>query len=123
MAQHGFDVTRRSMLGTLARGSAVAAALAEVKKGFARTIEPLSSASAAQPADWREDGGYWAKVRKQFMLEEGFAYLNTGTLGPTPAPVFNALRRQVLLEPLLRTRSPSPETPRKETRSSAMVWT
>ena len=63
----------------------------DIKKGFARTIEPLGIASAAQPADWREDGGYWAKVRKQFMLEDGFAYLNTGTLGPTPRPVYDAM--------------------------------
>jgi selenocysteine lyase/cysteine desulfurase len=37
------------------------------------------------------DGGYWEKVRSQFLLEDGFAYLNTGTLGPTPKPVVNAM--------------------------------
>jgi len=34
------------------------------------------------------DEGYWEKIRQQFLMEEGFAYLNNGTVGPTPGPVY-----------------------------------
>ena len=82
------DVSRRSFLGNATGGSAaLAMTLTATKKAFADSIEDLGG-----PAEgWREDGGYWAKVRDQFMLEKGFAYLNTGTLGPTPTPVFKAM--------------------------------
>jgi selenocysteine lyase/cysteine desulfurase len=54
-----------------------------VKQSFAAATETLTAKGA--------DDGYWAKVRSKFMLEDGFAYLNTGTLGPTPRPVFEAM--------------------------------
>jgi isopenicillin-N epimerase len=81
-------VSRRNFLTDVAIGSsAFAASLAGVKRAFAAAVENLGG-----PAEgWRSDTGYWAKVREKFMLEEGFAYLNTGTLGPTPEPVFTAM--------------------------------
>jgi hypothetical protein len=42
---------------------------------------------------YETDDGYWAKTRKQFMQEDGFAYLNTGTLGPTPEVVVDWLEK------------------------------
>jgi selenocysteine lyase/cysteine desulfurase len=83
-----FSVSRRGFL-TEAVGSSAALALsqAEIKKAFADSIEDLGGPAAG----WRDDDGYWAKVRDKFMLEKGFAYLNTGTLGPTPTPVFEAM--------------------------------
>jgi selenocysteine lyase/cysteine desulfurase len=51
----------------------------------------LAGDAAGMRGGLETDGGYWEKVRKQFMLEEGFAYLNTGTLGPTPTVVVKAL--------------------------------
>lgn len=82
------NVSRRNFLSNAVGSSAaVALTLAEVKKAFADSVQDLGG-----PAEgWRDDGGYWAKVRDKFMLEKGFAYLNTGTLGPTPAPVFQAM--------------------------------
>lgn len=85
-SQGGFS--RRDFLARLATGSTVAAlGLSDTRAAFARTLESVRSAGADGP----EAGGYWEKVRKQFILEDGFAYLNTGTLGPTPRPVLQAM--------------------------------
>src|SRR5207244_9393110 len=35
--------------------------------------------------------GYWNKIHRKFMLDVGLSYLNNGTLGPTPTPVFDNL--------------------------------
>src|SRR5688572_22677461 len=80
--------SRRDFLGRLATGSTAAAlSLADTRAAFARTLESVRNAGADGP----EAGGYWEKVRKQFILEEGFAYLNTGTLGPTPRSILEAM--------------------------------
>jgi selenocysteine lyase/cysteine desulfurase len=85
------DFTRRSFFRGLAQTSAVAACtLTEVKMAFAQSVQKLAGESHDH-GGWESDRGYWEKIRKQFMLEEGFAYLNTGTLGPTPKLVVNAL--------------------------------
>jgi selenocysteine lyase/cysteine desulfurase len=86
------EVSRRSFFQNIARGSAVAACtLTEVKSAFAQSVQKLAGDSAGARPGLENDGGYWEKVRNQFMLEEGFAYLNTGTLGPTPKLVVKAL--------------------------------
>jgi selenocysteine lyase/cysteine desulfurase len=85
-------VSRRSFFQGIARGSAIAACtLTEVKMAFAQSVQKLAGDAAKSHDAWGTDGGYWEKVRKQFMLEDGFAYLNTGTLGPTPRVVVKAL--------------------------------
>lgn len=90
VAESGFS--RRNLLRRLSGGSAAAAAsLAQVRAAFAQSVQQVRSAGEPMPANWREDGGYWGKVRKQFMMEDGFAYMNTGTLGPTPRPVWEAM--------------------------------
>ena len=35
----------------------------------------------------------WNTIREQFLLEDGYAYLNTAGLGPTPRPVIDAVVR------------------------------
>jgi isopenicillin-N epimerase len=62
--------------------------LAVAKGMFAQSIQRMESTSTE-----RTDEGYWAKVRAKFMLEKGFAYLNNGTVGPTPGPVYEAMVR------------------------------
>lgn len=80
--------SRRGFLGRLAGGSTAAVVgLADTRVAFARSLESLRVIGP----DGLGDGGYWEKIRKQFMLEDGFAYLNTGTLGPTPRPVWEAM--------------------------------
>jgi len=43
------------------------------------------------PQDWKFDASYWDRVRRNFHLQPGLAYLNTGTVGATPAPVLAAM--------------------------------
>lgn len=63
------------------------AGIAAAQAAFAQSLQQLGA-----PTDnWRFDGGFWARVRNQFMLPEGFAYLNTGTLAPTAKPIFDTL--------------------------------
>jgi len=84
-------VSRRSFFNGVLSGSALAAGtLTEVKTAFAQSVQKLTEPHKSH-SGWETDDGYWAKVRSQFMLEEGFAYLNTGTLGPTPRPVVTAM--------------------------------
>ena len=63
------------------------AGIATAKSAVAKALQELGTPSE----DWRFDGGYWAKVREQFVMPEGFAYMNTGRLGSTPKPVLDAL--------------------------------
>ena len=84
-------VSRRSFFNGVLKGSALAGTLTEVKSAFAQSIHKLNGESGKNHGGWETDDGYWEKVRKQFMLEEGFAYLNTGTLGPTPRVVVTAM--------------------------------
>lgn len=63
------------------------ASVAAVKEAFAQTVKQISADTPA----WHTDDGYWAKMRQHFMLEEGLGYLNNGTVGPTPAPVYRNL--------------------------------
>jgi len=83
--------SRRSFFRDIARGSAIACTLTEAKAVFAQSIQKLAGDASGTRGGLETDGGYWEKVRQQFMLEEGFAYLNTGTLGPTPRVVVKAL--------------------------------
>jgi selenocysteine lyase/cysteine desulfurase len=63
------------------------AGMAAAKAAFAQAVQKLGPPTE----NWRFDGGYWARVREQFLLEKGFGFLNNGTLGPTPKPVFDAM--------------------------------
>jgi selenocysteine lyase/cysteine desulfurase len=83
-------VSRRGFFNGMFGASALTATtLTEVKMAFAQSVQTLGEHKPRN--GWHSDDGYWAKVRDQFMLEPGFAYLNTGTLGPTPRPVVTAM--------------------------------
>jgi selenocysteine lyase/cysteine desulfurase len=83
-------VSRRGFFNGMFGASALTATtLTEVKTAFAQSVQKLGEHKPRN--GWDTDDGYWAKVRDQFMLEPGFAYLNTGTLGPTPRPVVTAM--------------------------------
>jgi selenocysteine lyase/cysteine desulfurase len=77
-------VSRRGFIGGV---PAVAAGLAAAKEAFAQSMRDLASL----PPAWHTDEGYWAKIRGKFLLQEGLGYLNNGTVGPTPKPVFEAM--------------------------------
>src|SRR6266852_3268241 len=83
-------VSRRGFFNGMFGASALTATtLTEVKTAFAQSVQTLGEHKPRN--GWDSDDGYWAKVRDQFMLEPGFAYLNTGTLGPTPRPIVTAM--------------------------------
>ncbi|MGH9340904.1 MAG: aminotransferase class V-fold PLP-dependent enzyme [Acidobacteriota bacterium] len=86
------NVSRRNFFQQMAgSAAAVIAGLSMVESTFAEVLETIKKLDPPDGEAWHFDGGYWAKVREQFMLEEGFGYLNNGTLGPTPTPVYEAM--------------------------------
>src|SRR5262245_54069309 len=57
-----------------------------------------SNTLAAQTMQARLDEEFWTFISKQFLLEDGLIYLNAGTTGAMPRPVFDAqLRYQRML--------------------------
>lgn len=81
-------VSRRSFLRKVATSSLATAALAEmagarVQASFAAARQAAATASS--------DADFWNKVRGEFMIGPGLAFMNNGTLGPTPKPVFYSL--------------------------------
>jgi len=87
--QSGFS--RRNFFRTAGVSAAILAGVARTKTALAQELQKIAGGRSADTTQWNEDGGYWAKVRNHFMLEDGFSYLNTGTLGPTPRPVWQAM--------------------------------
>lgn len=78
-------LSRRAFLRGAPVAGAAALSASGVQAGFARDMEA--------PQNWKVDAGYWERVRRSFHLQEGLAYLNTGTVGATPAPVLAAMNR------------------------------
>jgi isopenicillin-N epimerase len=79
---------RRFLRGSLSIGVPVVATIQQARALFSRTLQEIGP-----PSDtWHFDDAYWEKIREQFLMTNGFCYLNNGTLGPTPKPVLNALQ-------------------------------
>ena len=81
------DPLEHSRRKFVARTGAMFTSRAAVKAAFADAVAQMP----APPPAWRTDEGYWAKIRGKFLLEDGLAYLNNGTVGPTPTPVYENL--------------------------------
>ena len=79
---------RRGFLRQCAAGAAVAAAgpMADSRWNSGPGATPF--AEAWKSAGSEQEG--WEAVRDQFLLEPGYAYLNTAGLGPSPKPVTQA---------------------------------
>src|SRR5216684_3898421 len=54
---------------------------------------PLAAQTASVANTKLMDEAYWTFVSKQFLLEGGLTYLNAGTTGAMPRPVFDAQAR------------------------------
>lgn len=83
----GRRLGRREFLGASLSSGAAALSLKSVRAELRAALESLQP----EGEDWRFDDAYWEKIRAQFLLEPGLAYMNNGTLGPTPRPVFDAM--------------------------------
>jgi selenocysteine lyase/cysteine desulfurase len=81
-------VSRRSFLGKAAPVTATAGfSYSGIRAAFAQSVMPLTTWRG-----WNVDDGFWDKVRREFRIEEGLAYMNTGTVGATPGPVLEAMQ-------------------------------
>ncbi len=47
-------------------------------------------------ASFADEEQYWKLVRAQFPLDKNFAYLNNGTMGPSPTPVIEAVQQGMM---------------------------
>jgi isopenicillin-N epimerase len=74
----------RRLTGNIALGAAVADMAGARASASMRRLGQASAASLSE-AD------FWATVRAEFLLDPHVAYLNNGTLGPTPRPVLDTL--------------------------------
>ncbi len=85
---------RRRFLKELATGTAVIAAgptaCAPARTGSQPTISTVAD-FAALWGTAHTDEERWQTVRDMFLLEPGYAYFNTGGLGPSPEPVVAAV--------------------------------
>ena len=78
-------VSRREFVRTMTAGSA--AALAVGLKPPAAHAGAMARRNVAQ-AEASDDETFWANVRREFLIPEELAYMNSGTLGPMPKPVY-----------------------------------
>ncbi len=79
------NVSRRHFLGAFAAGSAGALLAGGASRVDARAS--IASMEQAQ-AEAMPEEDFWAKVRREFLVSDELAYLNSGTLGPMPKSVF-----------------------------------
>src|SRR6202795_2097164 len=79
---------RRRFLTATTTG--LAAALT-IRPSLLAQLEKLP-ASLPDPASFGgNEDGYWAALRKQFLIPEDEVYLNNGTVGSSPMPVLKAI--------------------------------
>jgi len=78
---------RRQFLSTAASGFAASMAFGGKLLAQLDNTPPLPDRSVL---DHNEDG-YWAEIRRQFLIPEDEVYLNNGTVGSSPAPVLRAI--------------------------------
>ncbi len=81
-------ISRRLFLRAVAAGSAVAAAGWPVSPAAGQA--GIAAIEAAQDGELSE-ADFWAQVRSEFLTSDELAYMNSGSLGPMPRPVYYAL--------------------------------
>ena len=70
-----------------------AAAAGAVFSSAAALPEARSAAAAINEAETEglSEADYWTRVRREFLISDELAYMNSGTLGPTPKSVYYAV--------------------------------
>ena len=74
------NVSRRNWLRFLGGSAVAASTLTQVKQAYAAQPQAV-----APRESWAYDDGYWEKVRKQFMLEDGLRLSQHRHAGPDAA--------------------------------------
>jgi selenocysteine lyase/cysteine desulfurase len=77
-------LSRRGFLKGVPGGAAAAGA---ALVAASRSLDALTLAAQSS----RTDDEFWRTVRGEFLLDKDWTYLNNGTLGPTPKPVYYSL--------------------------------
>lgn len=77
-------LTRRGFLRGLTGGVVAAGAALAAARTSLEAIGEMSQAGLGEPEFWR-------RVRGEFFLDKDWIYLNNGTLGPAPKPVYYTL--------------------------------
>jgi isopenicillin-N epimerase len=80
-------LNRRSFL---ANASGLAATLA-FRDGLFAQLEKAPSSLPDRKLYENNEDAYWSELRKQFLIPEDEVYLNSGTVGSSPAPVLRAV--------------------------------
>ena len=78
---------RRNFLTTTASGLAATLASRHLWDQLQNLPATLPDAALLE----KDEEGYWAELRKQFLIPEDEVYLNNGTVGSSPAPVLRAI--------------------------------
>lgn len=113
------DLSRRSFLRGLWGGSAAVGVAAGPLAGRAEA----SLAALARAAEAPSQSEYWARVRDEFLVTDQVAYMNNGTLGPTPKPVYYTVverYRELAADP--GARNPIQEKAAEEVRRKAAAF-
>ncbi len=82
-------VDRRGFLTSIS-GVAAAAAL-PIAKTYEQQTQQAAPAMPDAALYEKDEEGYWAAIRKQFLIPEDEVYLNNGTVGSSPMPVLKAI--------------------------------
>jgi selenocysteine lyase/cysteine desulfurase len=77
-------LSRRSFLRGVSGGVMAAGAAAVAARTSLQAVSSLSQGTAS-------DAEFWKRIRDEFLLDKDWTYLNNGTLGPTPKPVYYTL--------------------------------
>ena len=113
------DLSRRGFLRGLVGGGAAAGAVTSPLAG--RADASLARTSGAAEAG--SEATFWAKVRDEFLVTDQVAYMNNGTLGPTPKPVYYTVverYRELAADP--GARNPMQEAAAEDVRTKAAAF-
>ena len=77
------NLSRRGFLRSLGGGATVGAVIGPWARHAEASLARVSGAAAAT-----SEAEFWARVRDEFLVTDQVAYMNNGTLGPTPKPVY-----------------------------------
>ena len=83
--------SRRLFLQAFAAGSAGALAASAMRLEASPFARPRGGLGQAPPEDSNSEAAFWEGVRREFLVSDELAYMNSGTLGPMPKPVYYAV--------------------------------